>query len=765
MFWADRVAKEIIDSGKHKPYWVDDMKTPSGFAHVGSMMGPVVHSMVYRALKDAGVDTTFTFVINNLDPVDGLSEDLKDSHSKYLGYPLKLAPSPDPKFESMADYYAHDFINSIRSLGVEAEIIYSWDLYKEGKFDSVIREALDNAEKIQDIYQKVSGSDKRQSGWLPFQVICENCQKLGTTRVYAWDGEKVSYKCEPNMVKWAEGCGHEGKTSPFGGTGKLPWKVDWPAHWKVIGITVEGAGKDHASAGGSYDIAMTIVEDVFSYPKPFKLPYEFILIGGRKMSSSKGLGLKAHDLVKIVPPELGRFLFARTDLARQSNFDPVETMAIPDLFDDYDKAWLSFVNGEDETLARTFALSQMHVLPKKEKIFLPRFRDVANYLQQKSIDVFVKFAQIKGSELSKVEKDVLTERIKYAEIWLKNYAPQEDVVSLSESVPSEAKTLSDVQKGYLKEVLNLLSKDLEPDDLQVMLYNAAKEQSISTKEAFAALYLSLIGKNHGPKAAWLILSNLELVKKRLSDVIDGEFNSSDDKKYTVKNLFKPEIFSIEENVKERFPSMSVGIAVIKGVSIMEKNADLENEKAEFLRELEGLTTEKINEYEEIKSYRQIYRDTGVDWHSRRPSPEALLRRFALGKGIYSINTCVDAYNLVVMKNRISVGAFDLDQIKFPTVLRFAKEGERIHLLGDELETKYKEGEIAYFDVNGGYNMDFNYRDARRTAVTLATKNLYINTEGVYGIDPYQVEKALKEACDIIIKYCGGEVEEFGMVAA
>ena len=54
MHWADKVAQEIIKSGKYKPYWVDDMKTPSGYAHIGSMMGPVVHSAIYRALKDLG---------------------------------------------------------------------------------------------------------------------------------------------------------------------------------------------------------------------------------------------------------------------------------------------------------------------------------------------------------------------------------------------------------------------------------------------------------------------------------------------------------------------------------------------------------------------------------------------------------------------------------------------------------------------------------------------------------------------------------------
>ena len=104
--------------------------------------------------------------------------------------PLKLAPSPDPKFKSMADLFGSDFINSIKSLGVEAEILSSWELYHQGKFDGVIKEALDNAEKIQDIYQKVSGSQKKEAGWLPFQVICEKCGKLGTTKVFAWDGKK-----------------------------------------------------------------------------------------------------------------------------------------------------------------------------------------------------------------------------------------------------------------------------------------------------------------------------------------------------------------------------------------------------------------------------------------------------------------------------------------------------------------------------------------------------------------------------------------------
>ncbi|MGA2968006.1 MAG: lysine--tRNA ligase [Candidatus Levyibacteriota bacterium] len=502
MFWADKVAEDIITSGKHKPYWVDDMKTPSGFSHVGSLMGPVIHSMIFRALKDAGQKTTYTFVINDFDTMDELSPQLKEDFRQYMGMSLKQVPSPVSEYTNLADYFAGDFISSIQSLGVEAKILSSWELYHQGKFDSEIKDALDNAEKIQDIYQKISGSNKKAAGWLPFQVICEKCGKLGTTKVFAWDGKKVSYRCEPNLVKWAQGCAHEGKISPFGGTGKLPWKVDWAAHWKVIGVTVEGAGKDHASAGGSYDIAMAICKEVFKYETPFKLPYEFILIGGKKMSSSKGVGLKAHDLVKILPPEVGRFLFARAGIKSQSNFDPVETNAIPVLFDDYQKAADAYFNNGDKDLARAFELSQVGKIQKPPAI---RFSVLAQWVQMPNME-------------EEIKREELGEWAKYARVWVEKFAPENDKFTIQKTVPATVQNLSNAQKTFLKKVTGELDKKWNGEEFQTRIYDIGKEMGLNGKEAFAAIYLSLIGKDHGPKAAWLILSlDNEFVKKRFNE--------------------------------------------------------------------------------------------------------------------------------------------------------------------------------------------------------------------------------------------------------
>jgi lysyl-tRNA synthetase class 1 len=290
--------------------------------------------------------------------------------------------------------------------------------------------------------------------------------------------------------------------SPYGGNGKFPWKVDWPAHWKVIGITVEGAGKDHASKGGSYDIAMALCEEVFKYNKPFRLPYEFLLIGGKKMSSSKGIGLKAHDLVNILPSEVGRFLFARSGIKSQSNFDPIETNAIPVLFDDYQKAAEAYFNKGDNDLARAFELSRVEEIQKPPTI---RFSVLAQWVQMPNME-------------EEIKKEGLESWAEYARVWVEKFAPENDKFTVQKTTPAVSKNLTNEQKAFLKKVAGELDKALGGEEFQTRIYELGKEMGLSGKEAFAAIYLSLIGKDHGPKAAWLILSlDKEFVKNRFNE--------------------------------------------------------------------------------------------------------------------------------------------------------------------------------------------------------------------------------------------------------
>lgn len=760
MFWADKIAKDIIDSKEYKPYWVDDMKTPSGRIHVGSLRGVIIHDLVYKAILKKGKEAKFTYLFENHDPMDAIPHYLdKEKWKKYLGQPLYSIPSPDGKAKNYAEYFSNEFREVFNKVGSTPEIIWTLDLYTTGKMNPGIKIALENVEKIRKIYNETY-EKKLPDNWYPFQVLCPKCGKQSTTKIISWDGENLEFECLKNAVEWTEGCGLKGKQSPYSNDGvyrgKLSWKVEWPVKWMAVGVTVEGAGKDHMSAGGSHDVARRICNEVLHYPIPYPVGYEFFLVGGKKMSSSKGLGSSAREVSDMLPPYLLRFLFCRTDYRESIDFNPVETMEIPNLFDEYDRCYEEYIKDGDENLAAAFEFAQIGKIPEKKKVFLPRFRDVVTFIQDPKINIYIQFEHIKGKSLTPIEKELLEERIEYARIWIKDYAPPEFKMQLTDGIPKEALHLSPGQKKYLSDVVELLKNDYSTDELQAKLFESAKKNKIPTKDAFSAIYITTIGKLFGPKAgAFLNQYPKDVLIKRFETVIKDKKEEKLGENNNPKNI--SHLFSIHPDVVKIFPSVCVGFAIIKGVTISKSNPALQKEKEEVLKSLEGLTTEKLGLYPEIISYRKLYKQMGVDWHSRRPSPEALLRRVALGKGIYSINTCVDAYNLIVMRHRVSIGAFDCDRVKFPTILQFAKEYDEILLLGEEKPTKYSPRELAYYDKNGGYNIDFNFRDARRTAVTENTKNLLINVDGIYDITPEKIKEVLKESVEIILKYCGGEV--------
>src|SRR3989344_5908850 len=112
MFWADSIAEQLKDMPQH----VDDMFTPSGYAHIGSLRGPILHDVMAKVFKEKNNKTVFTYVFNDFDVIDGLPESLRGEFTKYMGYPLRTAPSPDGKAESFAHFFIEDFKNVLERL-------------------------------------------------------------------------------------------------------------------------------------------------------------------------------------------------------------------------------------------------------------------------------------------------------------------------------------------------------------------------------------------------------------------------------------------------------------------------------------------------------------------------------------------------------------------------------------------------------------------------------------------------------------------------
>ncbi len=514
MFWADIVASNIKNFSNSKEQYVNDAKTPSGRVHAGALRGVLIHDFVHKSLQGTGVKSHYTFGIDDFDPMDSLPNYLsKEKYEKHMGKPLKDIPAPEGE-ESYSEYYANDFIKVFNGLGAKPEIIWSSKLYKSGKFDKAIKIALDNGEKIQQIYHSVSGSKKAQN-WLPFSPVCPNCGKIGTTKATGWDGKEVEFECSKDMVQWATGCGYRGKTSPFGGNGKMPYKVEWAAKWFSLGVTVEGAGKDHSSKGGTRDVSSQISKEIYKYDPPQDIPYEFFLFGGRKMSSSKGVGASAAEVSEMLPPSVLRFLMARVQPKVAIEFDPADLNTVPGLYDEFDRGQKAYFEKGDKDLADTWKASQVE---EPMNSFNLRFNQVANFVQIPGVNIEKEAEVAKGLELTTGDKNNLKERATHAKIWLEKFAPESIKFKVSASLPAKANKLNQKQKKFLKAVAEIVGESKDSKKFQNDIYQIGISASLNASDAFKAIYIVLLDKDHGPKAGSLILAiDAKFVKKRFKE--------------------------------------------------------------------------------------------------------------------------------------------------------------------------------------------------------------------------------------------------------
>ncbi len=525
MFWSDQLASDIEKAfpGKKK-FIVRDEKTPSGRVHIGSLRGVVIHAIINQTLCEKGYDSKFYYELNDADPMDGLPGNLSQNFRKYMGKPLKDVPPPDSSGEpdeqafkknpqnNFANFYADEFIGVIKGLGFDPVFYRSSELYAEGKYDKWIDIVLEKPEEIRKVYKEISGSEKREE-WNPVQIVCEKCGKVGTTTVISSSGpagsKKVIYECEPHKVKWAEGCGYKGETTPYKGKGKLPWKVEWAVKWHIWPVDVEGAGKDHSASGGSHDVAQKLSRDILGLEPPFYFPYEFFLFGGAKMSSSKGLGASAKEVSEMLPPELLRFLMVRTWPNQTIDFDPAG-QTIPRLYDRHDEAADAYFNRSKlenvnlDDLKRAYHYSQLDPKNVPDRFF-PRFSRVAFILQIPSLDFLKEIEKLKGSSLTEADKKEANERKEYAKIWLKKYADENSLFTIQEELPEKAKSLSPEQKEFLKSIAELLEqKDWEGEALHSAIHDLRKKSALDAKLAFGAIYVALLGKDSGPQAGWFL---------------------------------------------------------------------------------------------------------------------------------------------------------------------------------------------------------------------------------------------------------------------
>ncbi|MDP8904274.1 MAG: lysine--tRNA ligase [Chloroflexota bacterium] len=510
-YWADEIAAEA--SG---PQVVNDSKTPSGTVHVGSLRGVVLHDALRRAVADRGLPVEFRYGVEDLDPMDAQALLTPDAVEKYMGVPLAHVPAPEGSAHpNYARHFAGQFLETFDRLGIHPRLYWMSEQYASGVMDPLIERALDRAGVIRQIYRTVS-TVVHPPEWLPISVLCQNCGRSGTTRAHDWADGEVSYECRPDLVAWARGCGQRGRVSPFGGRAKLVWNVEWAARWVVLGVTIEGCGKDLATAGGSRDRSEAISRRVFEREPPVNVPYEFLNIGGRKMSTSRGQGAAAHHMAEVLPPTILRFLFLRPRRNRAIEFDPAGD-TIPRLFDEFDRiadavAGRSTRGELPPDPERIFALSlpDANADPAVEAArYRPPFAHLALLLQVPGRDLLERLAAEKRAPLDEAEVAVALERAAAARAWLEYFAPPDARLAIHyDALPPTVGELTVDQRDYLA-ALAAAAEESSPaagEEWQALIFEVARRHGLRPADAFAAVYDAFLGRPNGPRAGWLLAS-------------------------------------------------------------------------------------------------------------------------------------------------------------------------------------------------------------------------------------------------------------------
>jgi lysyl-tRNA synthetase class 1 len=486
MHWADVIASELIEiSSFHR---IGTGISPSGHIHLGNLREMVTADVVRRALIEAGGKAEIVYIADDMDPLRRRYPFLPEKYSEFVGMPLCKIPDPSGCHESYSEHFLQPFLESLEILGIPVQTRRASEMYREGLYEEAIKISLKNNEKIARIIREVTGRELEED-WYPFMPICESCGRINSTRVTGFDDKWVYYSCS---------CGNTGKVSYKGG-GKLSWRLDWVARWKILGITCEPFGKDHATAGGSYDTGKRLAREIFDYPPPFPIPYEWIhLKGVGAMKSSKGIVIPVRDLVETLPPEIVRYIIIRAKPERHIEFDP--GFGLLEIIDEFEEKF--------KEKDRSVQLSLVHEVNYSEVPF--RHLIVVGQIANWNLERVLEILERNGYKREDVRSDV-ERRLKYCKVWLEKYAPK----NLKFELISGKVEISEEEKSFIERYSERLKEDMNAEEVHKLVYEVAKEVGIDANRAFKTIYRILIGKDYGPRLGYFIKSlGVDWVKKR-----------------------------------------------------------------------------------------------------------------------------------------------------------------------------------------------------------------------------------------------------------
>lgn len=357
------------------------------------------------------------------------------------------------------------------------------------------------------------------AGYFPYKPYCGNCEKdLTTVTAYDDDSTELTYACT------ACGFSETVRLSEFN-RGKLVWKVDWPMRWAYEGVVFEPSGVDHSSPGSSFQVGGQIV-GIFGGEQPIGPIYAFVGISGMaKMSSSKGGVPTPADALKIMEPQLLRWLYARR--RPNQSFKIAFDQEIQRLYDEWDRLDAKVADGSAlpaDAAAHARAVgTAAGELPRTPRPLpyrtLASVADITAGHEDQALRILGELDP--ANPIASL--DEARPRYDKAEAWINTHVPADQRTIVRQEPDAELlKSLDEPSRQSLRLLLDGLADHWSLDGLTHHVYGVPKVQAgfpadatpkelppeIKTAQRtfFALLYHLLVGRDTGPRLPTLLLA-------------------------------------------------------------------------------------------------------------------------------------------------------------------------------------------------------------------------------------------------------------------
>jgi lysyl-tRNA synthetase class 1 len=511
-FWADVVADEIEARDPDEPIVIKGGVSPSGVAHLGNFNEIMRGYFVAAVLRDRDHEVRQVFTSDDKDPlrklprklanadgeIVGLGEVDAGALGRNLGKPYTAIPDPFGERESYAAHFAALLKADAERLGVPVEMTSNTELYADGDFDDVTRTVLSDLEGVREVLSQYQ--DKVDDEYVPFNPVCAECGKVTeTVTAVDPDAETVDYVCTDMEVgdELIDGCGHEG-TATFR-EGKLPWRLEWPGQWDVLGVDFEPFGKDHAE--GSWPSGVDVARNVLGTEPPVPMVYEWFTLNGEPLSSSAGNVVTVPELLDLLEPEVLRYFFAlHPKKARDLDIERLDQLV--DRFDRFERAYFGGVDDEDLTAfaerAYPFVVDRADDPPTEKPVRLPyTFAAVLGMVDDP--DFRERLARDEGhlpEDASEETVAAALARVEKARNWAERTENEYDY-RLQTDLPDAA--FDDDVAAALDDLADFVAAGHDGDAIQAEMYETARAHDVDVGDFFAAGYRLFFDDTQGPR--------------------------------------------------------------------------------------------------------------------------------------------------------------------------------------------------------------------------------------------------------------------------